>query len=231
MKIFIGWDSREPEAYDVCKFSIERHASRPVEIIPLKQTELRESGLYTREKGMMESTEFSLTRFLVPKLCNYEGVALFLDCDILIQDDITKVLEVIPPEADSPYHCPAVWATQHNYKPKNEMKFLDQYNSTYPKKNWSSFMLFNNAKCKALTPEYVNSVTGLMLHRFWWLENENEIGSIPLEWNWLVGEYALNPEAKGLHYTLGGPWFEGYKDCDHADLWFAERDKMLAAKS
>jgi hypothetical protein len=218
MRIFLGYDSREPASYHVAAHSLMTRASKTVSITPLIQDQLRAQGIYTRHKGMLESTEFSMTRFLVPYLSNYEGISIFMDCDVLVQDDIYKLVKYVDDYS--------LAVCKHDYTPKNEKKFLDQYQSTYPRKNWSSLMVFNNEKCKALTLDYVNKeATGLMLHRFWWLK-DYDIGSIPLEWNWLVGEYEPNPDAKILHYTLGGPWFEGYKNCDHADLWLAEHDKI-----
>jgi hypothetical protein len=112
--------------------------------------------------------------------------------------------------------------------PKTERKFLDQLQTKYPRKNWSSLMLFNNQRCAALTPEYVNSTPGLDLHRFAWTEDAR-IGELALEWNWLVGEYDYNPGAKIVHYTLGGPYFDEYRDCDYAEEWFAEYSSMTYA--
>jgi hypothetical protein len=122
----------------------------------------------------------------------------------------------------------AVSVCQHDYVPKSTRKFLDQSQSTYPRKNWSSVMVFNNAQCQRLTRDYVNTATGLMLHRFWWLDDV-QIGALPLTWNWLVDEYVPNPDAQMLHYTNGGPWFEATADCDHADRWRAAREEMLQA--
>ena len=114
----------------------------------------------------------------------------------------------------------AVQCVQHDYTPTSTVKFLNQPQTPYPKKNWSSMMIFNNAKCTALTPDYVNSATGLELHQFKWLENEELVGKVDEEWNWLVGEYEKNPNAKLVHYTEGGPYFKNYKNCDYADEWF-----------
>jgi hypothetical protein len=149
---------------------------------------------------------------------------MFLDCDMLALTDVYELVAY-----GLAYPDKAVLVAQHNYKPKTETKFLGQTQTFYEKKNWSSVMVFNNAKCSALTPEYVNTATGLDLHRFRWL-HDKEIGSIPLEFNWLVGEYEPNPNAKILHYTLGGPYFDDYKNCDHAKEWFEERDAMLGVK-
>ena len=110
--------------------------------------------------------------------------------------------------------------SQHNYKPKQDIKFRGAKNQQFPKKNWSSVMLFNNSQCKTLTPEYVNTASGLELHQFKWLEREHMIGDIPLEWNWLVGEYEYNEDAKNVHFTLGGPWYKDYKECDYSQEWF-----------
>lgn len=219
LRVFIGWDSREPLAYAVLADSILRHASIPVSITPLALPNLRR--IYTRERGPTESTEFSLTRFLVPYLSNYEGLSLFLDSDMLCQADVLDLL--LYPLADPEK---AVYVCQHDYVPKGTEKFLGHVQTRYPRKNWSSAMLFRNDRCRALTPQFVNEATGLELHRFQWIADET-IGALPLEWNHLVAEYPPNASAKILHWTLGGPWLDDYRDCEHADLWRAARDQML----
>lgn len=216
LRIFIGYDSRYPVAYHVCAHSILSRASMPVSITPLVQDTLRKAGLYWREKNPLESTEFSLTRFLVPYLSDYDGWSVFMDCDMLCLADIAWIAKSVFP----------VSCCQHDYVPKSSEKFLGQKQTTYPRKNWSSFMLFNNAACP-LELSYVNSASPLELHRMHWA---TPVGELPLEWNWLVGEYEPNPNAKVLHYTNGGPWFDEYKNCDCADLWLAERDAMLQCK-
>ena len=136
-----------------------------------------------------------------------------MDCDMLSRSDISALWR----QRTTKY---AVQCVQHDYTPTSTVKFLNQPQTPYPKKNWSSMMIFNNAKCTALTPDYVNSATGLELHQFKWLENEDLIGKVDEEWNWLVGEYEKNPHAKLVHYTEGGPYFKNYKHCDYADEWF-----------
>ena len=136
-----------------------------------------------------------------------------MDCDMLSRSDISALWR----QRTTKY---AVQCVQHDYTPTSTVKFLNQPQTPYPKKNWSSMMIFNNAKCTALTPDYVNSATGLELHQFKWLENETLIGKVDEEWNWLVGEYEKNPNAKLVHYTEGGPYFKNYKHCDYADEWF-----------
>jgi hypothetical protein len=214
LNVFIGYDRREPVAYHVLAHSILRRSSVPVAIVPLKRELL--GKLYTRPRGPTESTEFSLTRFLVPALSGYKGWSVFMDCDMLCKMDFALIAREIALQKDK-----AVLVCKHDYDPKRGRKFLNQIQTVYPRKNWSSVMVFNNAKCKALTADYVNSATGLALHRFQWTRDKL-IGSLPREWNWLVGEYKHNPRAKIIHYTLGGPWFRKYRDCDYAADWRAE---------
>ena len=222
LDVYIGYDPREAIAFDVLAHSIRRRASIPVTIRPLVQKELRDKGLYTRERGPTESTEFSMTRFLVPALAGYKGWSLFMDCDMLCRADIGSLFALRDNDK-------TVMVAKHDYVPKTQRKFLDQVQTRYERKNWSSLMLFNNERCRALTPAYVNAATGLELHRFKWVE-DGLIGALPTEWNWLVTEYDYAPAAKIVHYTLGGPWFEPYRSCDYAAEWFAERDSSTRSR-
>src|SRR3990167_2375239 len=214
LRCFIGYDPAETVAYHVLAHSILRHASVPVSVTPLKLSQLP----LTRARTPTQSTEFAFSRFLVPWLCNYEGEAIFLDCDMLCRDDIAKM---------RPDRAAAVSVVKHDYEPKEGRKFLNNLQTAYPKKNWSSVMLFQNALCKELTPQTVNIQSGLYLHQFKWLPNEASIGSIPSGWNHLVGEYATNPDAKIAHLTLGTPCFAQYADCEFAQEWRDEQDRML----
>ncbi len=215
LRLFIGFDAQEAEAFAVLTHSILARASHPVAIVPLVRESL--AGIYTRVRGGSESTAFAFTRFLVPYLSDYQGYSIFLDCDMLCRVDIGDVLLPVLADPDK-----AVYVCQHDYTPTTATKFLGNPQTVYPRKNWSSFTVFANAHCRALTPDYVNTASGLELHRFLWTADEC-VGALPLEWNWLVGEYPPNPDAKILHYTLGGPWFHASAQCDHADLWLAER--------
>lgn len=217
LRVFIGYDERETVAYHVLAHSILRHASAPVAITPLVRSQL--ARIHTRPRGPMESTDFSITRFLVPYLCGFEGFALFMDCDILARADVCRVFEQPPA---------SVSVVKHDYTPRTSTKFLGHVQTAYPRKNWSSVMLFDNAKCCALTPAYVNAAPALDLHRFAWIRDE-EIGALPPEWNWLVGEYPRNDDAKLLHFTNGGPWFDPYRAGDLAEEWYAERALMAGA--
>jgi len=219
LKIFIGYDRHEIVAYHVLCQSIIEQSSKPLNFTPLNLKNL--SNIFTRRRNNLQSTEFSFSRFLVPYLSSYRGWSLFMDCDMIVTSDISELFSLKDENK-------AVMVCKHDYQPKENLKFLGQTQTKYEKKNWSSVMLFNNAKCKALTPDYVNTVTGLELHQFKWLENETLIGSLPLEWNWLVGEYPLNNNAKNLHYTLGGPYFDGYENSEHADDWNSVKSRTFS---
>ena len=221
LSIYIGYDRREPVAYHVLAHSILRRASIPVSIAPLKRELL--GGLYTRPRGPTESTEFSLTRFLVPALSGFRGWSVFMDCDMLCKLDFAVVAREIERQSDK-----AVLVCKHDYMPSSKRKFLNRVQTVYPRKNWLSLMIFNNARCKALSLKYVNRATGLDLHRFQWTR-DSLIGDLPLTWNWLVGEYKYNKNAKIIHYTLGGPWFRKYRDCHYAGEWRAELKHMESA--
>jgi hypothetical protein len=221
--IYIGYDPRESVAFHTLAHSILRRASAPISIAPLVQSQLR--GIYRRTRGPTESTEFSMTRFLVPYLSGYAGWSIFMDCDMLCRVDIVALAKEIDAQAEK-----AVLVCKHDYVPKTDRKFLDQVQTKYKRKNWSSLMLFNNALCRALTPDYVNTASGLELHRFAWMEDA-AIGELALEWNWLVGEYPYNPAARIVHYTIGGPYFAAYRDCDYAGEWFAEFESMRQCAS
>ena len=221
LQIFIGYDAKESVAYHTLAHSLLRRSSIPLTIAPLVRAQLK--GLYTRERGPTESTEFSLTRFLVPHLSQYRGWSLFMDCDMLCRADIAG-LAACAERAEAK----AVLVCKHDYTPGPGRKFLNQVQTVYPRKNWSSVMLFNNSRCGALSPAYVNSASGLDLQRFAWLD-DSLIGEIALEWNWLVGEYSYNAGAKIVHYTRGGPYFDDYRDCDYADEWFREFEAMKFA--
>lgn len=222
-RIYIGYDPRESVAFHTLSHSILRRSSVPISIAPLVQSQLRH--VYRRPRGPTESTEFSLTRFLVPALSEYRGWSLFMDCDMLCRADIAGLAAQIESQPDK-----AVLVCKHDYVPKTERKFLDQVQTRYARKNWSSLMLFNNERCRALSVDYVNSASGLELHRFGWID-DRAIGELSLEWNWLVGEYAYNPAANIVHFTIGGPYFDAYRDCDYAGEWFAEFESMRQCAS
>lgn len=212
LDIYIGYDVAERVAYHALCQSLIEHASRPIRITPIALSGLK--GLHSRPRVSQQSTDFSFSRFLTPYLSGYEGWSLFMDCDMLVRADIAELFAL----ADERF---AVMVAQHDYTPRDEQKFLGHVQLPYPKKNWSSVMLFNNARCRALTPDYVNTASGLDLHQFRWLEGDEQIGELPLEWNWLVGEYPANPAARIAHFTRGGPYFPDYADCDYADEWRA----------
>ena len=187
VRVFIGFDPRETIAFHVLSQSIHARASQPVSITPIMLSQLK--LLMTRERDSLQSTDFSFSRFLTPHLCDYKGWAVFMDCDMLVLDDIVNLWNL----RDDSY---AVQVVKHNHIPKEDTKFLSAPQTRYEKKNWSSVMLLNCSKCKALTPEYVNSASGLELHRFHWLDGDHLIGDIPHAWNHLVAYDPREPIKK-----------------------------------
>lgn len=218
IRVFIGYDRREDAAFSVLSHSIHRLATEPVSITPVMLSQLR--GLYQRGENPLASTEFSFSRFLTPYLCGYDGWAIFMDNDMLARDDIAKLWCL----REERY---AVQVVKHHHVPREDVKFLGKTQTRYEKKNWSSVMLLNCSRCTALTPEYVNSASGLELHQFKWLEGDHLIGELPHRWNHLVDYDPFDPAAGIVHFTSGGPYFEETKDCDYAQDWLAEKQLML----
>lgn len=219
--VYMGFDKREVDAFNVAKFSLERRASCATKVIPLVASDLSAQGYLHRtvaiQNGQMwdviseapQSTEFAISRFLTPILHKRQtgtsGWALFVDCDILFLADIAELLPLL----DDKY---AVMCVKHKYAPKTEAKMDAQMQTLYARKNWSSVMAFNcdHPSNSKLTIELVNSLPGRDMHRFFWLQ-DHEIGALPKEWNTLIGEEGYDIEtAKIAHYTRGGPWFEDY---------------------
>ena len=222
MKVFVGYDTREDIAYQVCKHSIETK-SKLADVRPLKQQELRDAGWYTRPIDKLASTEFTFTRFLIPELTNFEGWAVFMDCDMILTTDIKELFD----QADPKY---AVMCVHHDYKVEEGFKMDGQKQTIYPRKNWSSVMLFNcgHPSNKILTQDMVNDteLNGAYFHRFSWLKDE-EIGELDHTWNYLVGVYKDLDKPKLIHYTEGGPWFENYRNCDFHAEWKKELFDMM----
>jgi len=215
IKWFIGYDKNEAVTAYVLAHSLQTRSSMPISITFINLDNLK--GIFTRERGELESTDFSISRFLVPYLCNYEGHAVFSDCDMVVLDDPAKLWAWRDEKA--------LRVVKHNHQPSESTKFLNQPQTKYERKNWSSVMLFNNEKCKSLTLDYVNTASGLDLHRFKWLKDE-DIGEIPKQWNLLV-DYDKHFNASLIHYTNGGPWFKEYANCDFHQEWSREKSMML----
>lgn len=224
LKVYVGYDSREDIAWRVCQYSLMRHAQGLVAVNPLKQPPLRELGLYRRPSDRAASTEFSLTRFLTPFLAASEGWSMFVDCDFLFTDDITALVRSLDPSK-------AVYVVPHDYVPQHAVKMDGKAQASYPRKNWSSMMIFNgrHPDVRALTQDVVNDSDPAHLHRFGWIRDDADIGALDRKWNFLVGEYEpTKTPPSAIHYTNGGPWFADWQNVDYGHLWLAERDRMLS---
>lgn len=232
-KVFIGFDPREADAYAVAEASIKAHTSGQVQIHPIDLKYLRmeypqapylkpmywrptsrvDGQLWDDISGAPMSTEFAISRFLVPHLAEYKGWALFMDCDMLIRSDLHNLFAL----ADNKY---AVMCVKHDYEPTEAVKMDGQAQSRYARKNWSSVMLFNceHPSNKALHPQYVNAQPGRDLHRFAWLPDD-QIGELEASWNWLVGHSSQEIEPDIVHFTTGIPSMPGYENVPYADEW------------
>jgi hypothetical protein len=218
--VFIGFDPREAVAFNVLAYSIQMRSSRPVSIAPIMLSQV--GDIFSRERHPLQSTDFSFSRFLTPYLAGYEGFAIFMDCDMLMRADIAELWSL----RDDRF---AVQVVKHDHQPRESRKFLGEPQTGYGKKNWSSVMLFNNRRCRRLSPDYVSNASGLELHQFKWLDSEELIGGLPPKWNHLVGYDVPSTEVSLAHFTLGGPYFSEYGDCEYSGEWREARDAMLYA--
>lgn len=211
--IFIGYDKREAAAYHVCANSIIRYATSPISLNPLSLNLLK--GY--EEKHSDGSNHFIYSRFLIPHLMGYKGWAIFMDGDMILRDDVTKLWDMRD-------ESKAVMVVKHDYKTRMTEKYLGSKNENYPRKNWSSVILWNcgHEENRIVTTDFVSNATGAQVHRFTWLEDDL-IGELPIEWNWLPDEFGKNEDAKLLHFTLGTPCFHDFADSPMAEEWHRER--------
>lgn len=209
--IVVGFDQLEAVAYHVFCQSVLEKSSSPVNFIPLVQMNL---SSYSETHGD-GSNQFIYSRFLTPYLAHYSGWAIFADGDMVCNDDITELWNLRDEKK-------AVQVVKHDYRTKKTVKYLGNKNEDYPRKNWSSLVLWNcgHPANKVLTPEFIQNKPGSFLHRFSWL-SDDLIGELPIEWNWLAIEYPDNPSARIIHYTLGTPCFKDYSESSMANLWHA----------
>jgi lipopolysaccharide biosynthesis glycosyltransferase len=217
IKIVVGFDQRESVAYHTFSQSIIEKSSLPVSFIPLAINTLKDY----QETHTDKSNDFVYSRFLTPYLHNFKGWAIFADGDMICQADIKELWDLKD-------ESKALLVVKHDYQTKANQKYLGNINENYPRKNWSSLILWNCAhpKHSVLTPEFIASQTGKYLHRFSWLD-DTDIGELPPEWNWLAIEYPDNKKAKLIHYTLGTPCFKDYQDTEMADIWHETNQRIL----
>lgn len=221
LEIFIGYDKVERVTWHTLCHSIIENSSVPISLNPVAIEHFND--FFTRSRDSKQSNSFSFSRFAVPYLMNFSGYALFMDCDMMLRTDIAEIIDVINADPDK-----AVHVVKHDYTPSETTKYLNTKQYAYPRKNWSSFVVWNcgHEKNRTLTPEFFNKATGLELHRFTWLDDE-DIGELDIRWNWLVGDYRDPPvDVKNVHWTLGGPYFHEFADADFAEEWFTSNKSM-----
>ena len=222
INVAIGFDPRETIAYHVLEQSIIDKCSQPVAIIPLASSMLKDFD------GQRDGTNaFIYSRFLVPELMDYQGWAVYLDSDMMFRDDLAKLWAMRD-------ESKAVMVVQHDYHTRHRRKLIgtpmECDNEHYPKKNFSSMILWNcgHPQNRILTREFVQESPGSVLHRFQWL-SDDLVGSVSVEWNHLVGEYTHNDQAKLVHFTLGSPCFEHYRKCDYSTEWHDGQSRVNSA--
>ena len=216
MNVYVGYGPKESIAWHVMVQSLIETSSMPLSVHPVSLKNY--SKIFKRQCDPKQSNEFSFSRFMVPYLQNYSGTAIFMDCDMLLRSDISELFQKAESEPDK-----AVHVVKHDYVPKDEIKFLGQRQFAYPRKNWSSVVVWNcgHPSNKKLDLDFIHNGTGAELHRFTWLE-DHEIGTLDINWNWLVGEYSsdlANSTVKNVHWTVGGPYFNEYSNVEFSDEW------------
>ena len=216
IRIVVGYDKTESVAYHVFTQSVLEKSSVPVSFIPLPVNTLK----FYKETHADGSNEFIYSRFLTPFLMDFSGWAIFADGDMVCDSDIAELWALRDENK-------AAQVVKHNYKTKKSVKYLGNKNEDYPRKNWSSLILWNcgHPDNKILTPEFIQKTPGSFLHRFSWL-NDSHIGELPLEWNWLAIEYPDNPNASIIHYTLGTPCFREYSQGSMAEFWHTVHQRV-----
>jgi len=213
INLVVGFDQREAVAYHTFCQSVLETASLPVRFLPLAENTLVDY----KETHTDGSNRFIYSRFLTPYLMGFQGWAIFADGDMVCQTDIKALWDLRDPSK-------ALQVVQHDYQTKAHTKYLGNKNENYPRKNWSSLILWNCAHPahQVLTPAFIQGQKGSFLHRFSWL-SDSDIGHLPPDWNWLAIEYPDNPSAALVHFTLGTPCFKDYADSPMSSIWHQAR--------
>jgi lipopolysaccharide biosynthesis glycosyltransferase len=232
MDTWIGFDTREPEAFAVAEATCLRHGGHPkaLKLETLQRQRLLTRPMVRRGTQLWDSvsdapcsTEFAISRFVVPVL-QHTGWCLFVDGDVVFLRDLKELWAL----RDDRY---AVMVVKHQHNPVDGTKMDGQAQVAYPRKNWSSVMLINcdHPGIQYVTLGLVNNWRGRDLHAFAFLKDE-EIGELPAEWNWLVGVQPKPENPAIAHFTLGGPFIPGWKGATHDELWTDEHQRYFPAQ-
>lgn len=215
--IVVGFDQREAIAYHTFCQSILEKSTIPVQFIPLAINSL----YFYNEDHNDGSNNFIYSRFLTPYICNFKGFAVYADGDMICNADISELADLFDTSK-------AVQLVKHEYKTKRSIKYFGNENKNYPRKNWSSMVVFNcqHPANRVLTPQFIQEHDGVFLHRFQWL-HDDEIGELEITWNYLAIEYKSRNDAKLVHYTLGTPCLVDFKEAEMSDIWWKTYSRVI----
>jgi hypothetical protein len=219
LHVFFGHEEKAEAGTTAFVRSVIAKASKPVALVPITR--------FATVDYPEGSNAFTFRRFLVPWMMRFEGVAVFVDgADMICRADICELLEERDPFL-------AVQVVKHEYRTRHQRKYvgtsMEADNADYERKQWASVMMMNCSHFgwRKVTPEFVRKARPLDLLQLRFLDDDR-IGSLPIEWNWLADEHGANDAAKLVHYTAGIPMFEQHADAPMAGEWTAA---LLAAST
>lgn len=215
--VVVGFDQKEAIAYHTFCQSILEKSTIPVHFIPLAINSL----YFYNENHNDGSNNFIYSRFLTPYLCDFKGFAVYADGDMICNADISELADLFDTSK-------AVQLVKHDYKTKRSIKYFGNENKNYPRKNWSSMVIFNcqHPANRVLTPQFIQEHDGAFLHRFQWLQDD-EIGELDSTWNYLAIEYKPRKDVKLIHYTLGTPCLVDFKEAEMSEIWWNTYSRVI----
>jgi len=203
-RVFIGWDPRDQEAAELCRYTLLKNSTLPLTVQFLKLEDCVNGQLYKRKEDAEASSQYTYLRYYIPHLMAHKGLAVYCDPGCIWLSDIRELFQHTSDRA-------AIHLVKHNYKPTAEFKLDNKPQHQYRKKAWTSVMLLNcsHSSHKKLTAEMVNTSSAQYLHNLEWLNN-NDIWSLDPAWNWIPGLYKESNDGtpKVIHFTEGGPWLQ-----------------------
>jgi hypothetical protein len=221
VKVFIGSGEASVIECRTAIHSLRKHTKRELDIYVFNGTHnavrLNDGEPFLAPMSLkvkyQNITEFSLYRYLVPELCDFQGRAIYIDSDTVCLSDIGELFDTPIGDAD----------------------FLAKYEAYSGEKLWGlSVMLIDCARCRFDLEKIVEEIeAGLytmtdfscMGPRFL-AHHPYQIGRLDPDWN--VFDRS-DQQTKLIHYTnlLAQPW--KYPNHPHGELWFRYFNEARAA--